>query len=191
MRSESDLFAVAEQWLTLCELATASTPDGTPALSFVSPGPPSWDCIPMLSVHCVGPVLADTAPLQPPLAPGHRAQTQQGRTLVGYVCTILRCAPQITGPGNRLPSGSEMTAVAAQVHADLWAIWQYTRQAKSDDDGWFGNQWQELFQDPAVAVNQQGGACGWQIQIRVQLDGYSPVIASPAVTLEGVPPVAV
>ena len=66
-------------------------------------------------------------------------------------------------------------AAARETCADLWAIWNHIATRKRSGDLFPPQRTRELWLDPAIAVNQQGGACGWAIQVRVRLDGYQAV----------------
>lgn len=173
MAGSIDLFAAAEQFFDLCRVALADTPDGVPECAYLSPGPPPWDACPCLIVHIGGPVVADTLPLQPALAPAHRIATFGEVNMVAITATILRCTPTID-EGGRLPSPAEFNAATRQTSCDLWAIWNHVAQAKRDG-ALFPPRERELLIEPSVALNQQGGAAGWQFTLRTQLDGYRPV----------------
>lgn len=167
-----DLFATSEELFNVSVAALNTTSYGAPDCRYISPGPPAWDTCPCLVVHSTGPAVADTFPLQPMLAPGHRAQNQSLVILVAFQVTILRCAPTIGDDGS-LPSPSAITAVAQNVQSDLWAIWNGILRAKRNGTLFQPDQ-REMFMDPAVAVIQQGGCAGWQIGLRVALEGYTP-----------------
>lgn len=170
MAGPGDLFALANEYLEACHTGLQDTAAGPPARYFISPGPPAWDCCPQLSVHVGGPMLADTFPLQPMLAPGHRVQTQGAVNLIALTATIIRCVPMVDDAGN-LPQPAALDAASEIMCADLWAIWQFVKNGKRNGSLFQPNE-REMFFDPAAAMNQQGGCGGWQITIRVQLDGY-------------------
>lgn len=167
-----DLYDLCVEYLTACLAALADTPAGPPSRFYISPGPPAWDCCDQLTVHTGGLVVADTFPLQPMLAPGHRVQNQGRVNLVYLVATILRCAPTL-GENGELPDVAAFNTAARQTNADLWAIWNHLTRAKRDGTLFQPDQ-VEVFFDPAVALNQQGGCAGWAIQLRVSLEGYRP-----------------
>lgn len=163
------LYDAAAEYLAACVAALNSeTTSGAPERRFVTNGPPAWDCCPQLTVHVGGPAVADTAATRT-LGPGHRIATTGFVNMVSMTATILRCAPIIEG--NTLPSPAALAAAAAEMDADLWAIWNWIATRKRDLS-LFGPKERELLMDPASSLNQQGGCCGWQIPIRVQLDGY-------------------
>jgi hypothetical protein len=165
----TDLYDLAVEYLDACTVALADTPDGVPECVYVSPGPPVWDVCPALMVHVGGPVIGDTLPLQPMLAPLHRVQITGEVILVSLTATVLRCAPVLDNDGKI--DLSEMGPATRQINADLWAIWNHVRAGKRNGT-LFAPREREFAFEPAVSVNQQGGACGWQITIRSQLDGY-------------------
>lgn len=166
-----DLFDVCSEWLAACEAAVATTDAGAIDRSFVSPGPPAWDCCPQLTVHG-GYAIADTAPLIPTLAPGHRSTVQGGVVLVPLVATIIRCIPTLGDySGSEFVPKAALEASAMSTHADLWAILNHTWDQHSRGI-LFAPESRELFFDPAVPLVPAGGCAGWQIQIRVSLYGY-------------------
>lgn len=166
-----DLWNLANEYLTACATAVASTPGGAPGRVYVSPGPPAWDCE-QLTVHVGGPAVADTFPLQPSLAALHRVAVQGQVDLISLTATILRCVPTLTQQG-KFPPDSALDAASQQTLADLWAIWNYVRRGKSTG-ALFPPKEREFGFDPAISMNLQGGFGGWQVTIRVQLDGYMP-----------------
>ncbi len=166
----NDLQMLAQQYLDACVAALESV-GGAPDVRFISPGPPSWDCPNMLSVHIGGPVVADTLPLQPQLAYTHRIAIGIEVKMILMTATILRCDAQIENDGD-LPSDAEITEVAAQTNADVWAIWSYLTTAKHAGLLWAPKREREMALLPAIPQKQEGGACGWEIPITVQLNGY-------------------
>jgi hypothetical protein len=168
----NDLQTLAQEYLDACAEALSVTPAGAPTFRFVSPGPPSWDCCPMLTVHVGGPVVADTFPLQPQLGPTHRVARAVTVDMILLTATILRCDPTLSEEGV-LPDPVEMTATAAQTNADVWAVWNYVTQMKRRNLLW-PPKVREFAFDPAIAQKQQGGCCGWEIPIRVNLPGHVP-----------------
>lgn len=165
----TDLFDLNAEWLAACEAALATTDGGTPARSFVSLGPPAWDCCPQLTVHS-GYALADTAPIGPPLSAGHRTTVQGGVYLVPLVATVIRCVPTLEDNGDP-PTAADLEAAAMTGMADAWAITNHTwdQHAKGI---LFAPVEREMFIDPTVPLQQAGGCGGFQIQIRVALYGY-------------------
>lgn len=174
MPDSSDLFALANEYLEACSAALIDTPGGPIARAFVSPGLPSWDCCPQLSVHVGSPALADTAPLSPILAPGHRATVQGQLNLISLTATVLRCAPTMAANGD-FPLPATIDVCSRESYADLWSIWNHLRLSKNENT-LFAPREREMIVDPAISLNQMGGCCGWQIGIRVQLNGYKPTI---------------
>lgn len=170
-----DLFDLCHEWLDACRDALATTSCGTPDCSYVSPGSPAFDCE-LLTVHAGGPAEADTAPLQPPLQPGHRPSTTGSVHLAQITATALRCAPVVTDDGQP-PDPDSQEAAALCTTQDVWAIWNFTRHAYKEGL-LFANpsSTRELFFDPAVPFLIQGGIAGWQIPIRVALYGYASTL---------------
>lgn len=164
-RDVNELHALCQEYLDACQDAIATTLGGRIDRAYVSPGPPAWDCPPQLTVHAGGPVVGDTAPLQPPLQPGERAQEQGLVTLVTMTATILRCSP-VPSQTHIAPSPQALAAAAQECNQDVWAVWIALIQGKRDETVWAPKE-RPMFLDPGVAVNTQGGVSGWQLQVRV------------------------
>jgi hypothetical protein len=169
----TDLYDVSRELLEACAQALALTPGGAIDRAYVSPGVPAWDCE-QLTVHAGGPVVADTAPLQPPLQPGRRIEEVGMVNLVTITATVIRCCvpgPEAEGQTIYFPPAEDLDAVAKVILADCWAIWNHVATLKRAGTLW-PPKTRELFFDPAVAVGASGGCAGWQMQMRVQLDGF-------------------
>lgn len=175
--SDADvLHAAALGFLGACaDALDLETDAGAPERVFVVAGPPAWDCPEQLTVHVGGPQIAETAAGGATLAPGHRIVTTGTLTLVSMTATILRCVPVASADDGEItfPSPADQQAAAAVLNADLWAIWNFLVDRKRTGQ-LFGPAEREFVLDPASALNPQGGVAGWQIPIRVRLDGYKP-----------------
>lgn len=173
----TDLFDLCKEYLDACSEAVTQAPGGPIDRAYVSPGPPSWDCCPQLTVHAGGPAEGDTAPLSPPLQAGHRPAVGIVN-LVTMTATVLRCVPTLEeGDGFiRWPDPAAIEAAASDTCADVWTIWNHLLTKKRAGTIFVGTDGdpdqREMFLDPAVALNASGGCAGWQLQIRVQLGGY-------------------
>lgn len=168
-----DLYAAAEAYLEVCRQALASTPAGVPPKVFVSPGIPAHDCE-MLAVHVGGPAVGDTSPLIPVLATGHRVETGIQVNLIQMTASVLRCVPTMDEDGG-LPSDLDLSLASQTLHNDLWAIWNFVREAKRTER-LFAPKEREFYMDPSVAQPQAGGFGGWNIVIRTEVDGYRPTL---------------
>lgn len=171
----SDLYAAAAELLKASEDAVLHyAPGGAIDRAYVSPGPPAWDTAPQLTVHAGGPAQADTAPMAPPLQPAHRVTQQGSVNLVTFTITVLRCAATMPERGGvaSFPTVPALNADAYATLGDLWAIWNHLATLKRAE-ALYPPKRREMFFDPAVAVNTSGGIAGWQLQIRVELDGFA------------------
>ncbi len=153
--------------LAALEVATATTTDGTPDRSFVSPSLPSLDCCPQLTVHVQSMGLENTNPLGPTL-PGQRVKLGSENLLV-LVGIIARCSPQVDGVN--FPDPAEITALASQTSQDLFASWQKLKTA-IDDGTLFSGRCYSTYVDPAVPLTDQGGCAGWILTVRTVIEGY-------------------
>lgn len=171
MAAASDLYDLAAEWLTACGDAVASAAGGPIPYAFVAPGMPPLDCE-LLAIWAGGPAEAETAPLTPPLAPGFRTTVQGAVHLVNITCCVVRCSPVGDDRGNP-PTPVQYDAAAQETMGDVWAIWNTTRKRHAAGTLFASEHCRELFLDPAYALPIVGGLAGWQIPIRVQLDGYA------------------
>lgn len=174
MGAATDLWDAASEYLEACKAALDATPYGAPPRSYVSPGVPAWDCV-QVTVHVGGPtggaMVADTSPISPSLAPGHRIVVSSEVDIVTLTATVVRCVPSMTEDAD-FPAASSLDSSSAETLSDLWAIWNYVKQQKRAD-ALFPPRTREMVLDPAVTLPEMGGFGGWQIPIRVQLDGYA------------------
>lgn len=173
----TDLYDLLNEYLGACHAALADTPGGQIDRRYVSPGIPAWDCPEQLTVHAGGPAEADTLPSAPVLVQGRRSDVTAAVNLIAMTATVLRCVP-VSQKNGQPPAAAALDAAARETTSDVWAIWNHLRsrvRAKSIFLTASGDV-RELILDPAAAVLTQGGAAGWQIQIRVALDGYRTVL---------------
>lgn len=175
MSGPSDLFDLCVEYLDAAAAGVATTDAGALNRVYVSPGVPAFDCE-QLTVHAGGPAEGDTLPLQPPVQPGFRDLGVGSLHLINLTATVVRCIANPQGKQPVIPTAAQLHASAKKVNDDVWAIWNYVRakhragQIFTRPDG----QGRPLIFDPAVAVATSGGFAGFQVQIRVQLDGYAP-----------------
>lgn len=170
MAGPNDLFDLAAEWLAVCEEAVATTVGGAIERAFVSPGPPAWDCCPQLTVHVGGPAEGDTAPLSPPLQPGHRTRQTAIVPLVPLTASVIRCVPS-----GEVPAELDLEAAAQAMSADVWAIWAHSRDAFGDGSLFPSSSGsRELIFDAAQVQAPSGGCAGWTIPVRVAVGGYTP-----------------
>lgn len=178
MPGVGDLQDLAVEYLHACSDAVATAPGGAIGYQAISPGVPSIDCVPGLWVYLGGAIEADTRLSAPPLQAGRRPDDMGSVHLIALTCVVVRCLPNID-KGMNFPSAAKVTAAAAEVNGDIWAIWNVVRALYREKmiftraDG----ERRELFFDPAVPL-APNAAAGWMIPIRVALDGYGPVIGT-------------
>lgn len=176
MPAVTDLQDLALEYLTACAAALdALAPDGAPARQFVSHGTPAWDCCPLLAVHVGVAAVAPTGGIgQAALREGHRTVLTGDLSLITLTATLLRCTVT-TNDGAPVEPESLLTAEAADLNADLWAIWNWL-QAKKSDGTLFAGTCRELVIENAVALAVDGLCAGWLIPIRVQLDAFASTL---------------
>ena len=143
----------------------AQTVDGAPPNQFLTPGRPAFDCefiavqIPRLAEDATSPTtILDT-----------KRRNNFGNLIIGtFVIWIVRCGPQIK---NGLPPTNEAkTENSMTVFRDAWVLWNGIRDVQDDlFDDCLG-----VYFDGGLAIQEQGGYVGWQMQIRASIDGYKP-----------------
>ena len=178
--SPGDLYALAQQFLTLCEdaldLIPISVPglSGSPARSFVSPGQSADDCCPQLTVWA-GP-LTDSLNLGRFNKPLDKSGASIN--LVQLQARIIRCVPagQQVGEGYLPPDPTEEESAAAQVDADGWVLWNHAHNAWRN--GTFLNTCKEVYFDACTPITPSGGCGGWVLTIRASLDGFQETPSS-------------
>lgn len=165
-----DLENLAEEFLAACVESLDTIPtfepdlDGAPDRSFVSPGLPVWDCCEQLTVYVTQVVEEATSPLG--LSSGRRASFGR-RDLVMLIAGITRCIPT---SGGDPPEPSALQASATQINADGWALWSHLHNMVRSEE--LFTLCGEVFWDGLRAVTPLGGCAGWNLQVRVALDGY-------------------
>lgn len=171
--SPSDLYALAEELLDACIEALETIPvlvpglDGAPARAFVAPGAPAADCCPQLTVHTVG-VFEDQ--LGAPV-PGRSYMTTR-MNQVTLAVTLFRCADM----SKAVPPQTELTAAAAQVNADGWALWNHLYNMIRA--GTLFSECGEAKFGQLLSLQPSGGCVGWTWPIEVHLDGYEETPSS-------------
>lgn len=168
-----DLFALADELLDACIEALDTIPvwdatlDGAPTRAFVAPGRPAADCCPQLTVNTVG-VTDDQ--LGAPV-PGRSYMTTR-QNQVTLAVTLFRCAPS----DKQIPTEAELTAVATQVNADGWALWNHLFNLVRA--GMLFSECGEVKFGPLAALEPQGGCVGWQWVLEVRADGFTEALSS-------------
>lgn len=169
--SSLDLFDLAQQYLDAVVLALADTPGGAPSVSYVSPGLPAFDCD-QVTVHVGGPIIAPTTPPGGALGIDHRVTVAEV-DLIRMTAIVIRCCPVFDDDGNP-PPAADQTAAARQTTSDVWAVWAHVKDDVRNKTLFGSANCREFSFEPAIPVNIEGGLCGWQIPMHVQLDGYRP-----------------
>ncbi len=179
-----DLFIAVENFFAVCKAALAADAviegvdpalTGLPGCAYMAEGPPAWDSCPCLIVWSGAPSVGDTFPLQPSLAPMHRIQLDRQVNIVAMTAIVLRCQPTLDAQGN-IPQPEAHALITQQVNMDMWALWNWLREAKKQEV-LFGDQFHEFDLQPGIAYNPAGAAAGCAITVRTQLDGYRPDIS--------------
>lgn len=167
MAGLDDPFDLLDLWLGAAADALALTDAGAPALQFVSPGPPAFDCCPFVSTHGFTLAEAPTSTPGGPLAASARVQNV-AVLLYSVVVTAIRCVPVPDSNGN--PPSAEAQALAARaINQDIWALWN--RLSADLRSGYLADRCPGAFRDGALAVNNSGGCGGWTLTFRVPLPG--------------------
>jgi hypothetical protein len=163
----SSLYDLAAEVLTVSQDCLATTAAGTPAISYVSPATPAFDCCPALIVHVQSLTEETTSPLSPAPATGARAGSFGRINLAQLVVSALRCAPRLQNDGSVLVADKQ--AVALEVLEDGWALW--CGFAHAIQCGSFQGLCSDVHFDRGQSINEQGGCVGWQFNFRAMIEG--------------------
>lgn len=169
----TSLTDLAELLLTTSEVSLAATTAGTPALSYISPSSPAFDCCPALIVHVQGLSEEVTSPTSPVAATGMRDRYAR-IILAQLVISALRCAPRVQVDGSVLTTDIE--AAAVEVQEDAWALWNGITCAIKN--GTFQDLCSIVHLDRAMPISEQGGCVGWQFILRTAIGGIPCVESS-------------
>jgi len=169
-----DLQLLAEEFLAACVEALDSIPSavvglgGAPLRQYVSPGQSADDCCPQLTVWAQA---VSESPRSPGSFIGKSARDSQ-INVVSLVARILRCVP--TGQGGEPPDPTDMQDAAEQINADGWALWNHLYNMVRAEE--LFSLCGEVFWDGLRSINPSGGCGGWQLFLRVELDGYEETL---------------
>lgn len=167
----SDLFALAQEFLTACEDSLDTIPTlapglvGSPERAFVSPGQSADDCCPQLTVW-PGPVVEKPIGILPDQDCPARVN------IVQLTARVLRCVPVTDQPADVL----DLEAAAEQIDADGWALWNHLYNLRCA--GAFSTLCDSVTWVSLVPIVPSGGCGGWVLTAQVELDGYPETIAS-------------
>lgn len=170
----SDLNDLAEDYLLACVEALDTIPGdpnlapgsvGAPERAYVTYGTPPGECD-QLTVHITPLSVGASAPL-------NAATVRVNR--VTLIATLFRCGPA-WNTANEWPSAEIQSALAAQINADRWALWNYVF-----------NKWRAglIFEECGDVLNWQlaqlppsGGMVGTTLSVTVSLQGYETVFGT-------------
>lgn len=172
-------FAVANQLLEIAEAALAGTVGGQIGVpeaeggpggrALVSPGLPSIDCCPWLSVH-LGAYSVSAAGAQ-------GGVLSQGRRVglvpqVTFVMLVARCMPKATVKLGSLtvPTVADLELTAQTTAQDMWAITDAVRKADAAKEFGGCREFEHL---GATPLDPSGGCGGWTIRWRATVEGIT------------------
>ena len=162
----NSLFDLADSLLTVASAALATTDAGAPALSYLTPASPAFDCCPALIVNASSLGEDTTGPTAPLPATGRR--DSYGRIiLAGLTIWALRCAPKVQKDGSVLTADQD--AVALEVMQDGWALWNGVTCAIKN--GVFEDLCSYVHIGNSLPIAEQGGCVGWQFSVRAEIGG--------------------
>lgn len=170
MAAQGDLYAMSDELLVRANAALATTPAGAIARALVSIGEPAFDCCPQLSVHWP---LVDKDTGSPNAAPFDRMHRLRGGSLnlVTVALTSIRCVPGPREDGQP-PSAALLSASAAEVFADGWAMWNVLQRDLKDGLLWEGFPCREITLGPMLPIAPQGNCAGIRLTLSTSLGGY-------------------
>jgi hypothetical protein len=169
-----DLQALGADFLEACVEALDTIPTspdldpgfvGAPDRAFVTYGTPAADCD-QLTVHLVPLTVGSSQPVNAAVVRVNR---------VTLIATLFRCGP-IWENAQEMPTPEDMGALAEQINADRWALWNYPYNK------WCANL---LFEDCGDVLNwglgqlpPSGGMVGTTLTVTVSLQGYQTVFGT-------------
>ncbi len=167
MGSASDLQELAEDVLDASALILATTGNPEIERAFVSHGAPALDCCNQLAVN-VGQIGEAVTQAGSALQPGLRHSFARVN-LTTLLITVTRCVPVPDDMGNP-PDADDLTASAAMLNADAWALWNGLYRMQDE----LFEACDLVFFDGSTPLPPQGACAGWMMQIRFELQGYTP-----------------
>lgn len=175
----ADLYTSAASLLTACYdlLGWDTRAGGGPARSYVSNGPPAYECCPQLTVHvsAYGRDLLPATPGSPAAFSAAAKRTTRGsKNHVPFVVTVLECVPTFVESAKgkvTWPDPAEIDAASAVMMADSWILWNGLQRLKREDILFPDSPCRVMDIGPAQPVTDQGGCGGWTIIVTAQLDG--------------------
>ena len=169
-----DLQELCQEFLDACIEALDTIPNvalglgGAPERRFVSPGQSADDCCPQLTVWAQA---AGESPRSPGTFRG-RSATDGQIDIITLVARIIRCVD--TGTDGRPPDPTSLQESAEQINADGWALWNHLYNMVRADQLFM--LCGEVFWDGLRSITPSGGCGGWNLFLRVELDGYEEVL---------------
>lgn len=167
---------MANQLLEIAETALATTVGGQIGVpeaeggpggrALVSPGLPSIDCCPWLSVHLGAQSISAAGAQGGVLSQGRRVGLVPQVT---FVMIVGRCMPGLK-QGAKLPAVADLELVAQATAQDMWAITDAVR--KADAAKVFGGC-REFEHLGATPLDPSGGCGGWTIRWRATIEGIT------------------
>jgi len=167
-----DLQALCQEFLDACVEALDTIPvfapglGGAPERSYISPGQSADDCCPQLTVWAQA---AGESPNSPGTFRGKSAVDGQ-INVISLIARILRCVPTVGDP----PPADDLQDAAEQINADGWALWNHLYNMVRAEQ--LFSLCGEVFWDGLRSINPSGGCGGYQIFLRVELDGYEETL---------------
>lgn len=162
----ADLQDLAEAVLAASGEILDTTGNPEIARAFVSHGPPALDCCNQLAVHVaqIGEAATQAGNV---LQPGLRHAFARVNLTTLFI-TVTRCHSVIDEDGVP-PSPAELTAAAATLNSDAWALWNGLYRMQDD----LFDACDLVFFDGIVPLPPQGGCAGYVMAIRFELPGYA------------------
>lgn len=171
-----DVWAVCGEVLQAALVGLASLPAGAPGRNFVGYVQPAADCdCPSGQITCFPTSIREsTTRTAGGTEGGHHVALNNVVVEVAMTLQILRCVPIVQDDGSA-PSAPAIDAAAMQIHTDAWFLWCWLRAEKRNGNLLAG-LCREIWFDAMTPEPVSGGCAGWNLNLRTQLDGYTPVV---------------
>jgi hypothetical protein len=175
--SADDVWAACGEVLQAALVGLATLPAGAPGRNFVGYQQPAADCDCATGgqISCFPTGIRETMVRQAGgTEVGHHLVNQFTVVEVAMTLQIIRCVPMVTASGSA-PSAADIDAAAMKLHSDAWFLWCWLR-AEKRNERLLAGRCREIWFDPMTPEPVTGGCAGWNLNLRTQLDGYTPVV---------------
>jgi hypothetical protein len=172
-----DVWAVCGEVLQAALVGLATLPAGAPGRNFVGYVQPAadCDCAEGGQITCFPTAIRESSTRTAGGTEGGHHVVYANTVLeVALTLQIIRCVPVVTDQGGA-PTPAAIDAAAMTIHSDAWFLWCWLR-AEKRNERLLAGRCREIWFDAMTPEPVQGGCAGWNLNLRTQLDGYTPSV---------------